>query len=214
MSISIKLIDSIDVITQKINGAISDIANSNISQGRSKAESQVKSLVASWVLSQPEMLSITSSQLGSLAGQFGIPAGQSISAINSISLSVSNSVTISFTKFNRNLVGDFTINIQPQGFQNLLSLPDGHVFFSGGDLHWLDWLLTKGDTIIVANYQYTPQSGAGRSRLGYMTSGSFFRVPPQFSGVAENNFITRAITGKQQEDAISNILEKLLSGTL
>jgi len=215
MSIKITLTDSIDVIQNRVNGAIAEVANKNIQTGRLKAQSIVRDLVKSWVMSQPEMQSIISVNLGSLAGQFGIPVGQSMLAYDAIASSVANSVTTNFTSFNKkNLSGNFSINIQPEGFKNLLSLQDGHVIFPGGDLHWLDWLLTKGDTIIVANYQYNPKGGAGRSRLGYMTVGSSFRVPPQFSGTAENNFITRALTGESQEKQISDVLERLVSGNL
>jgi hypothetical protein len=41
-----------------------------------------------------------------------------------------------------------------------------------------------------------------------MVGGSFWRVPPQFSGVEDNNFITRALSGREIE------LNKIIQGLL
>ena len=62
----------------------------------------------------------------------------------------------------------------------------------------------------MVNYQYNPQTGLGRSGLGNMKPGGAFRVPPQFSGTVENNFITRAFVGDYQEGQIINIIQKVL----
>jgi hypothetical protein len=63
----------------------------------------------------------------------------------------------------------------------------------------------------VAGYQYNPQTGIGRSKLGNMKTGGSFRVPPEFSGTEQNNFITRALVGSNQEKQISKIFETILS---
>ena len=75
----------------------------------------------------------------------------------------------------------------------------------------MDWLLTQGDRIIVVNYMYNPQTGIGRSMLGNMKEGGVFRVPPTFSGTVNDNFVTKALIGKHQEAAISNIFQQELS---
>ena len=75
----------------------------------------------------------------------------------------------------------------------------------------MDWLLNQGDRIIVVNYSYNPQLGIGRSRLGNMVESGSFRVPPQFSGTPDDNFITRALIGRNQESEISRIFTKELS---
>ena len=62
----------------------------------------------------------------------------------------------------------------------------------------------------MAGYSYDAQSGLGRSGLGYMSEGGAFRVPPQFSGTSDNNFITRALIGEAQEKQISKILQDVL----
>ena len=43
-----------------------------------------------------------------------------------------------------------------------------------------------------------------------MDKGGAFRVPPQFYGRKDDNFISRALIGKAQEHAISKILIDVL----
>ena len=74
----------------------------------------------------------------------------------------------------------------------------------------LQWLVERGDEIIVACYSYDAQSGLGRSGLGYMSQGGAFRVPPQFSGTSDDNFITRSLIGRNQERRISKIIQDAL----
>jgi hypothetical protein len=210
--ITIKLLDDIKSIESKINSAIATEVNKILFQNQSKILQESKLLASRWIASQPEMLALQSSVPGSLAGQFGLYAGQGQSSVISIVNSVENSISTSFKKFNSKLIGGLEVNFQPKNFLNLLNLPQGIVNYEKGQLHWLDWLLLKGDTTIVVNYQYNPNSGIGRSGLGNMIEGGSFRVPPQFSGTSDDNFVTRALVGPEQEKRITDIFKKVLGG--
>lgn len=210
--ITLKIIDSEAIITKNINKAISEHINKVLSNRKNLLLSRSKTLISKWIKSQPEINSLLVSSSESLAGQFGLTPGSVSSAINAIINSIENSIQVKFIPYNSNLQnGGLEINFQPNNFSNLLTLSEGHVNYPDGDLHWLNWLLTAGDTIIVVNYQYNPQTGLGRSGLGNMIPGGFFRVPPQFSGNIQDNFITRALIGQQQEQDISQIFKDLLS---
>lgn len=209
--ITIKLLDSVGSIQKKVNKAIAEEANKILSQNKNTILRDAQSLAAGWISSQPEMLDLQSSVPGSLAGQFGLYPGQGQNSVISIVNSIKNSITVDLKRFNDNLSGGgLEINFQPTSFLNLLNLPQGFVNYEGGKLHWLDWLLTKGDTVIVVSYHYNAKTGIGRSGLGNMTKGGSFRVPPEYSGVDSNNFITRALVGSSQETAIANIFKKVL----
>lgn len=210
--ITIKLLDDVKSIEAKVNSAIATEANKIIFQNQSKILQESRLLVSRWIASQPEMIDLQSSAPGSLAGQFGLYAGQGQSAVFSIINSIENSISIRFKKFNSKLIGGLEVNFQPKNFLNLLSLPQGIVSYEKGQLPWLDWLLLKGDTTIVVNYQYNPNTGIGRSGLGNMIEGGSFRVPPQFSGTANDNFINRALVGPEQEKRITDIFKKVLGG--
>lgn len=209
MSISLQITDSIKTIEKNVSRAVAELANDIISRNISKISQSVRFLIPSWVSSQPEIQSLLSSDPTSLAGQFGIP-GNAQSIVNNIIQSVVGATEVRLVKYTSNLTGGLELRFQPSNFANLLALPDGHTIYNGGDLHWLDWLLKRGDLTIVANFQYNPQTGLGRSGLGNMIPGGLFRVPPQFSGTDNDNFITRAFIGDTQEKQITAILEKVL----
>lgn len=210
MSISIKLTDSINFVQKNINVAIAEYVNSTLKNNKAALLSNIQALIPEWIRNQPEIISLASSDASSLVGQFGI-VGNTQSIIEAIISSVVNSTTIQLTDYNASLgSGGLELQFQPSNFSNLLSLSVGHTIYEGGDLHWLDWLLTRGDNVIVTNYHYNPVSGFGRSKLGNMTGGGSFRVPPQFSGTKDNNFITRAFSGDAQEKQLTNILDKIL----
>lgn len=211
MTISLKLLDSVSDIEQKINSATADHINGILSRSVTRIENRIKNLVYQWIELQPEMASITDDVAGSLAGQFGIPDVNRAGIVASIIKSVVDSTQVKFTKFNKKLTsGGITIYVQPENFGNLLSLPTGFVFYDNGSLHWLNWLLKGGDGIIIVGYEYNPKKGIGRSGLGNMIEGGSFRVPPQFSGTQDDNFITRALIGKKQEEQITQIFKDII----
>jgi hypothetical protein len=181
MSISIKLLETDKQIANNINLAIAKYLNDLFLNKMSFLVNSVKSIIPNWIMSQPEILSLMSSDPSSLAGQFGIRGGAD-NILSSIISSVVDSTEVKFVKFSNTLKGGLEFNFQPSSFANLLALPAGHTIYQDGDLHWLEWLLKRGDSIIVTNYTYNPSSGLGRSGLGNMIPGGAFRVPPQFSG--------------------------------
>lgn len=88
------------------------------------------------------------------------------------------------------------------GYTDLLNMPEASFIqtFTRSkqtEIHWLEWLLTKGDTIVVGDFRvkYTPGNANSRSGGAIMIKKGSFRIPPQFSGTLENNFITRSLDG-------------------
>jgi hypothetical protein len=204
--ITIKLIDPVSKITTDINLSIAKYLNDKIRKNKLSTINKIKSYIPAWINSQPEIISLQSQTTNTLFALFGLRSGSTNSIVDDIINSVVNSLSFSFIPIDNQLNGGITIELQPADFQNLLSLQSGHVVYSQGDLHWLNWLLTMGNSVIIANYNYSPQSGAGRSRQGIMKFGGSFRVPPQYSGTDTDNFITRALTGSAQEDQITQII--------
>lgn len=210
MTISFRILETEKQITKNINLAIAEVLTQKIRSRQNWILAELIKVVPSWIKAQPEIQSLQSYSTGSLVALFGIP-GDTSSIIESICSSVANSISLKFTPFKANLDGGLEIYFQPSNFANLLALPDGRVNINNGELHWLDWLLTKGDTIIIANYSYNPQTGLGRSNLGNMLPGGAFRIPPQFSGTDTDNFITRALLGSDQERTITTIIQRALA---
>lgn len=209
--LSIRLLESTQQIEDKIQTAFAEEINSVIRKNLTTILTQSKDLAVQFISSSPELSSISERTLGSLKAQFGIPDGQDILATSSIIRAVQESVSVSFSPYNKKLKGGgLQVNFQPSDFINLLGLQSGHVLYSGGDLHWLSWLLKEGSRTIVVGYSYDPETGLGRSGLGIMSTGGFFRVPPEFSGTERDNFVTRALIGKKQQADILNVFKSVL----
>lgn len=207
MSLSLKLVETEAEIEKNINEALSIQINDILTKNQSNIINQISTLIPSWISNQPEIQAILS---GTLMGAFGSTISPA-SIVNAIITAVSQSVSIKFKKYNKNLAGGgFDLQVQLDDFANLLSLPQGHTVYDNGDLHWLEWMLLRGDEIIVVGYEYNPKTGLGRTGLGNMIPGRGFRVPPQYSGTRDNNFITRALIGTQQEKDITKIFQQIL----
>ena len=204
----IKILDSTRVIQERVNKASAEVINKKLKSRIGYITNEAKSVAVSFLMSSPEIASLSG---GELAGAFGLTSGGSGAAIAAINQAFVNSIYSEFKPFDKTLRnGGLYIYFQPSSFSNLLNLPEGHVIYEKGDLHWLQWLLERGDEIIVAGYSYDAQSGLGRSGLGYMSQGGAFRVPPQFSGTSDDNFITRSLIGRSQERRISKIIQDAL----
>ena len=78
----------------------------------------------------------------------------------------------------------------------------------GGRIPWLNWLLTAGDSILIANFgvEFGSYGRTGKARM----SGNFapYKVHSSFSGTPDNNFITRAIAAVYPQ--IKEIIRKEL----
>lgn len=151
--------------------------------------------------SSPEMESV---RAGTLKFDFGLDRDVTFEICSSISRSVS----IEFSNFkfqNNRIIGNAQVNIQPVDYLNLLELPESVVITEDGvELPWLEWLLTLGDSVIVANYGVKYTSG-GRSGGAVMTPDNKpFRVDPRYSGTVNDNFIARALNAHSKliEDKI------------
>lgn len=210
--VPIILKESDDKFVKKTNKAIADELNRRIRKNKKRIENEIKSLIGGWIKSTPEMSSLTQEGVfGSLNAQFGLYPGQGESAVQSIIGAIIGSVSVVVNtvqpKMNRSII---EFKIQPIAFENLLSLPDANVVQSsnGKVLPWLDWLLNLGNTVIVGGYTYVPES-LGRSGGGTMNPGAGWRVPPQYAGTQNNNFITRALSGREKQ--INPILKRILN---
>ena len=204
----IELTESNATIKEKIFTALAEEVNTLFNKNKKTVKRAFSMAIKSWIDSCPEMISLRNSSIGSLAAQFGLPQGTADNAVSAISNAIASSISVDLKPFNKKLKGSVYFYFQRSDFTNLLSLPEGHVVTERNtDLHWLDWLLTQGDTTIITGFNYQPNS-LGRSGGGIMTIGGMWRVPPEFAGTQENNFITRAFIENQTQ--IKDVLKGLL----
>jgi len=209
--ITIKLLESDREIKNKIYKGLMEDINAAINKNKNSVIRRLNASIEGWIRRQPEVVSLLSDgKLKSLNAQFGLPRGSVEGAVDEIISSALSTLEIDIKPINEKLKGGVEFKFQNQDYINLLGLGAGHVITeSGTDLHWLDWLIIKGDTVIVKGYEYST-GNRGRSRGGFMdlNLGGVWRVPPQFSGIRQDNFLTRAFEGKDKQ------IEVILRGLL
>jgi hypothetical protein len=170
---------------------------------------QIPDILIQQIQNQPEYASLLG---GKLQGEFGIPdpqnrLGEILDTIRNGKVVVKNPVVVTGQK----IKGGIKLQMVKKDFQDLLSL--GSASFTtekGSNLEWLKWLLIEGDSIIISNYEFVlGPSPYSRTGMGIMREigSSGWRVPPEFAGSINNNWITRAIDASSTE--INNIMEKL-----
>ena len=201
-----KIVESNARLRAQINKALAKQGDKVLTTAASRIQSKVREIVRVAIASSPEISSLSG---GTLRLDFGLEEDPSSQIVNAIVGSVKVEVTKIRATAGR-FGGGITINVQPSDFSNLLSLSIAQQPVRGGSIPWLSWLLTAGDTIIIADFGVEYSSGSGRTG-GARMSQDFapFKVDPKFSGNSEDNFITRAITPKFRE--ISSIIRKELS---
>lgn len=167
---------------------------------------RVKELVTAALASSKEISEISS---GVLRLDFGLTQDPTVEIINSVANSVYVEVRrIRATK--SKFGGGVTIAVQPSNYSNLLSLPGAQQEIRGGSIPWLNWLLTRGDDIIIGNFGVEYGSMYGRTGGARMSEEfSPFRVDPRYSGTPESNFITRSLA--PYEKTISKIIKEEIS---
>jgi hypothetical protein len=191
----IKIIESDRQISQKINNALAKELDRSMRKNSAKLKTRLQNIISSALWSSPEISSLSS---GTLMADFGLTSDPSSAIVSSILSSVV--VDVKRVKSSAlSIDGGIILAIQPIDYSNLFSLSVSEQVIDGGSIPWLKWLLTLGDTIIIANFgvKYGP---FGRTGKAHMTQTSRpFKVNSLFSGTADNNFITRALSNSSAQ---------------
>ncbi len=180
----------------------------NILLAALSTDNTIKRLVGEEVESQikktPEFVSLLS---GDLAAIFGLTDSSKI--LENIIVTIKNSIEVKYSPaiiVGETLTTSITVSVLLSDFSDVLTVPGTSYSTDGGDVNWLEWLLTAGDEIVISDYTAvlinSPLSRTGHAIMKKSSRG--FRVPPEFSGTVNNNWLTRAIEGL--EDPIGNIL--------
>lgn len=206
MKFSIKLIESESFIRTQILQAIRDRLNKALSVTAQSIKSDISILIREALQSEPEFSSLLS---GQLRKEFGIEdTGNVYIVVDAISNSVQTNVkTVSIN--NTGVSGGLQIQLVGPGYGGALADSSAQVMDSerGYSLPWLEWLLLKGNQIIIRKYEVklgeNPRSRSGDAIM--IPSGTSWRVPPEFAGTERDNWVTRAL-GKI-DNKITNLIQ-------
>lgn len=204
--IQVRLVESSSEIAKSINELLAKTINRRLPRVFARAQDVIKEQVLEGIRNQPEYQSLIS---GTLKHEFGLP--DAASRVDSILNILEQSMVIKYEKSlgtPSGVRGGFTIEFVRADYGDLLSAPDAtFVTEKGSNLEWLNWLLVQGDNSIVLGYEFMLGSSIfSRTGNGVMKSNlsGFWRVPPEFAGSLDNNWITRGIL------SVESIIEKYL----
>lgn len=159
---------------------------------------RIGEIIEQAVMASPEAASL---QGGDLQGELGVQ--NPIRAIRAIIEALKRSIIVTpapFVSDGAGLRGGPTISVMPSSMKDLLSLPEASFLSNGYVVAWLDWLLTKGDQVVIADWHFWPGDFAeSRTGLGIMEPTKSWRVPSEFSGTSTGNWLIRAIRTIRQE---------------
>lgn len=152
-------------------------------------------VAAAAVQAAPEYESLLS---GELRGQLGVVDAAPVVARVVRNIAAGARVTsLGVRRQGLGLAGGLRIGFLKGDYSDVLSA-DGAEFVSEGGytVPWLRWLTLAGDEVLVADHHFEAgHQGRSRTGQGIMLKAGTWRVPPEFAGTAEDNWILRAMTG-------------------
>lgn len=201
--VRINIVETDTQIAKRIHAAYGTAIQKYLNTSSSKVLNSMRPIIASAILSSPEIQSIEG---GLLKADFGLTSNAADAIVNSIISTLRIQTQKVITNSNK-ITGGFLVTMQPNDYMNLFNLPQANQKIINGSLPWLNWLLTLGDTVIIVNSQveYGPY---GRTGLAKMTKGGPFKVNSAFSGTINDNFITRAL--RRNAQAILQSIKRVL----
>jgi hypothetical protein len=209
LQFSVKLVDNNSTISREIIKALLPDIQKYFNGIAAKISKSIPDLVINSIMNQPEYASLMS---GALQYEFGLPdpanrLSEILSTIRANTQIINKSPQLKGNKISAGI----KFSMIKSDFSDLLSLGGASLTTEkGSKLDWLDWLLKQGDSIIISDYNFIfGPSKYSRTGMGIMkeVTGGSWRVPPEFAGTINNNWITRAIDAASSD--IDNLINKV-----
>jgi len=162
---------------------------------------KIQALVPQWVMESDEISDLRNRE--DIWAQLGIPNDMLNVVIQDIARLSATTIGAKFVKRRSGTgyaIGRIEIFMFPSAMGRFLSLKSGkYITEKGVEIPWLKSLLLDGTQILVTDFTYVPgdfsDNENNRTGKGMMieSPGSYWRIPSQYSGTLQNNFITRSI---------------------
>jgi len=207
----IQIIESTSSISAKVLFEVAEQVDKKMRKATPQINLRVGELIEARIKATPHVKSLIS---GQLQADFGLNIGEAEEAIESLLFVVKRSVKVNLGIKNRGSLGNsawsMSVSILPDGFSDILKgIGTYQSPRSGEFIPWMEWLLTKGTTIIYDDF-FVAKGEFRTSRSGFALmfpsgeSGKIFRVDPNFAGTADDNFVVNTIASLLPE--IGNIM--------
>lgn len=207
MRFGLKLIESNDQITKEILNALLPDVTKHMNKMIVYIKQNLPDIVSNAITSSPEYESLVGGQLKYELGL--VDADSKIEGLLDIWMNNIEYLYEPPSIMGSRIKGSFSANMIKIDFRDVIytQFAEMQDTIRGYSLPWLQWLLLDGNANIVDNYSVVMGPNR-RSRTGnaIMKMGGSWRVPPQFAGTINDNWITRALDSAQGE--IQQLLDK------
>jgi hypothetical protein len=210
------------VMTQVVLDMIAATLTRAASLAASPIQRRVVESITNAVRNSPAYLSLVG---GQLKGELGVI--DALPILEAVVANLANGVQVNSRRFSPVAVGvlegGLYIEIFKGDYEGIVESAGGYFQSEGGfPVSWLRWLTLEGERILVSDHQFvatpTPYVQRGgrffgsRTGLGLMRRGGSWRVPPEFQGTEQDNWLSRALLGTTQEvgEIVAQELERAL----
>jgi hypothetical protein len=208
MTARLKFTESTQQIQAKILFEFAEVVDKRMRGYAPLISREVGELIAAELRKTPHVISLLS---GKLQADFGLTPAAAQTGVDEIISKVRKSTVVRLSKNPKtNLVYTISIQLLPEGISSLLDISYASY---RGRVTWVEWLLTKGVTIVVEDFWAMSgefeESRSGRAIMVPVGNDKVgFRVDPEFAGTPGDNFVVNTIQGLLP--AITNVIRKYL----
>lgn len=196
----IQIVESTASVSAKVLFEVVEQVDKRMRAAAPQINLLVGELIEARIRATPHVRSLIS---GQLQADFGLNIGEAEEAIESLLFVVKRSVKVNLGVKNRgklgNLAWSMSVSILPEGFSDVLKGIGAYQSPRSGEfIPWMEWLLTKGTTVIYDDF-FVAEGEFKTSRSGFALmfpsgkSSRLFRVDPSFSGTVDDNFVVNTI---------------------
>jgi len=214
MNITLQLLDSDSSVQKKILQSLTVELRNVFKKAAERIKKQLQVMVKEAIESQGEYQSLLR---GQLKDELGIP--NPASRVDSIVNAWINNVEVNTKPVSisgSSLTGGIFIGMVKQDYSDVLGMSEATIVDqkTGSVIPWLYWLLLGGGGILVKDYAIKI-GPSRRSRTGnavMVKSLKNWRMPAKYVGVADNNWVYRAIS--ELDSKIENMMQAELEKSL
>lgn len=208
----IKYIDfSVSKMTKAFLDDFAEQLHIKAKAAKSLIKQDIKEFIYNELRNSPTARSLESG--GNLAYNFGLTPPISAEVVEEICTRSADNIMLGYSKFRRaglRIVGGFKLGIIKADYSDVLKIHNTEYVSvnakgESNPVQWLKWLLLEGDKIVVQNYGIIyKNSESSRSGAALMVKKRGpYRVPPEFSGTDNDNWLIREFSGIKESSFIS-----------
>jgi hypothetical protein len=198
ISVSVSLKDTA-ALERGLLEALAKHLSGAIKRSLAPIKSRLGEVIGQAIQACPEYASLLN---GRLRGELGVVNAEPV--LKAIIRNIAGGVQVTSLGAQRvgsKIEGGLRIEILKGDYSEVLGVRGGSFKSEGGyDIDWLEWLTLKGDSIVVADHRFvTGFPERSRTGMGLMQMPGSWRVPAEFSGTSEDNWLVRALIAVEPE---------------